>query len=119
MDSLKELRKLAIQYYEEAMSPINIERMNLHRAVNDMKMQRPVVLIDEIPFHELNFDGSLTLHCTDPVLRGAEDFMRKKLFQWKYFPADMILEPYIPVTKVIKNTGIGIQIQDSKIFFND
>lgn len=119
MDSLKELRKLARQYYEEAMSPINIERMNLHRAVNDLKMQRPVVLIDEIPFHELNFDGSLTLHCTDPVLRGAEDFMRKKLFQWKYFPADMILEPYIPVTKVIKNTGIGIQIQDSKIFFND
>jgi len=69
MDGLKELRKLAREYYEQAMSPVNTERMILHRAVNDLKMQRPVVLIDEIPFHELNFDGSLTLHCTDPLLR--------------------------------------------------
>ena len=45
-----------------------------------MQMIRPVVLIDEIPFHELNVDGSLTLQCEDPVLREPEDFLRKNFF---------------------------------------
>ena len=119
MEGLNELRKLAREYYEQAMTPVNTERMMLHRAVNDLKMQRPVVLIDEIPFHELNFDGSLDLWCTDPVLRTAEDFMRKKLFQWKYFPADMVLEPYILLSKVIHNSGIGVAKQDDQLFVNE
>ena len=119
MEGLKELRKLALEYYEQALSPINQERMVLHRAVNDLTMQRPVVLIDEIPFHELNFDGSLTIHCTDPVLQEVEGHLRRKLFQWKYFPADMILEPFIPVAKIINNTGIGIKADDDQIFFNE
>lgn len=118
MDGLKELRKLAREYYEQAMSPVNTERMILHRAVNDLKMQRPVVLIDEIPFHELNFDGSLTLHCTDPLLRGVEDFLRKRLFQWKYFPGDMILEPFFPVYKMIYSTSIGLEVKENQIFSN-
>lgn len=118
MEGLKELRILARQYYEQAMKPANIEHMVLHRAVNDQKMIRPVVLIDEIPFHELNFDGSLTLHCTDPLLRWAENFMRRRLFQWKYFPADMILEPFIPVYKVVHNSGIGIQADEEQIYVN-
>lgn len=119
MNEKKRLRKLAEEYYEKAMDPINTKRMALHRAVNDLKMERPVVLIDEIPFHELNFDGSLTLYCTDPILRRAEEFMRKRLFQWKYFPADMILEPYVPVVKVMHDSGIGITVQDDEIFMND
>ena len=118
MDGLKELRLLAQQYYTQAMQSANMEKMRLHAAVNDLAMERPVVLIDEIPFHELNFDGSLTLHCTDPVLRSAESFLRKKLFQWKYFPADMILEPYIPVYKIMHNTGIGLTVQEDRIDFN-
>ncbi|MBQ7839341.1 MAG: hypothetical protein IJ390_02480 [Lachnospiraceae bacterium] len=116
MEGLKELRLLARAYYEQAMSPINTERMKLHRAVNDLKMERPVVLINEIPFHELNFDGSLTCVCTDPLLRSIEDFLRKKLFQWKYFPGDMILPPYISVTKVIHCTGIGVEARDEELY---
>lgn len=116
MEGLKQLRLLAREYYEQAMSPVNAERMKLHRAVNDLQMVRPVVLIDEIPFHELNFDGSLTVVCTDPVLAGVEGFLRASLFQWKYFPADMILRPYIPVTKVMHNSGIGVEVHDDKLY---
>ena len=118
MDGIKELRKLARQYYERAINPKNIEKMQLHRAVNDLKMQRPVVLIDEIPFHELNFDGSLTLLCTDPILREVESFIRTKLFSHTYFPADMILEPYIPIKKVIINSGIGIASKEDALYTN-
>ena len=119
MEGLKQLRLLAREYCEEALKPVNTERMKLHRAVNDLQMIRPVVLIDEIPFHELNFDGSLTCVCTDPLLRDVEAMLRRKLFQWKYFPADMILEPFIPVYKVMHSTGIGVEIQDDLINTND
>ena len=109
------LRRLARSYAEAAAQERNTENRRLHRAVNDLQMIRPVVLIDEIPFHEINFDGSLTLQCEDPILRGAEDYLRKKLFQWKHFPADMILAPYYPVEKIIHSTGCGFTVQEDTL----
>lgn len=106
------LRKLAREYTIAAADERNFENRRLHTAVNDLKMIRPVVLISEIPFHELNFDGSLTLQCQDPVLRSAEEFLRKQLFQWKYFPADMILAPYFPVQKIMHSTGNGWTVSE-------
>lgn len=113
------LRTLARAYAEAANDPRNTENRKLHTAVNDLKMIRPVVLMDEIPFHELNFDGSLTLHCEDPILRGAEDWLRKKLFQWKHFPADMILPPYYPVAKIIHSTGHGFSVEEEVLVKDD
>lgn len=106
------LRKLAREYAIAAADERNWENRRLHTAVNDLKMIRPVVLISEIPFHELNFDGSLTLQCQDPVLRSAEEFLKKQLFQWKYFPADMILAPYFPVQKIMHSTGNGWTVSE-------
>lgn len=110
---VKILRTLAREYAVAAQDFRNAQNRQLHRAVNDLKMIRPVVLINEIPFHELNFDGSLTLHCQDSVFRQAEEFFRKRLFQWKYFPADMILPPYYPVEKIMHSTGIGITVDET------
>lgn len=106
------LRKLAREYAIAAADERNWENRQLHTAVNDLKMIRPVVLISEIPFHELNFDGFLTLQCQDPVLRSAEEFLRKQLFQWKHFPADMILSPYFPVQKIMHSTGNGWTVSE-------
>lgn len=111
----KVLRKLAYEYSLAAKDEKNAVNRKLHTAVNDLKMIRPVVLIDEIPFSELNFDGSLTLQCTDPDFRKAEDYFRKMLFQWKYFPADMILAPYYPVYKVIHSTGCGFKVEEKTL----
>ena len=80
------LRRLARSYAEAAAQERNTENRRLHRAVNDLQMIRPVVLIDEIPFHEINFDGSLTLQCEDPILRGAEDYLRKSCSSGSIFP---------------------------------
>ena len=115
MSEIKILRKLAQEYYRCAMDPVNMKRMELHRAVNDLNMQRPIVLIDEIPWHELNFDGSLTNRCKDPLFQEAETYFRRKLFQWKYFPADMILPPFFAVYKVINDSGIGIKVEESTL----
>lgn len=112
---VKILRELAARYYQASQSAQNDERRVLHRAVNDLKMIRPVVLMEEIPYHELNFDGSLTLRCQDGDFRGAENFLRLKLFHWKYFPADMILTPYFPVYKSYSSTGIGIHVEEDTL----
>lgn len=106
------LRKLTAQYAECAADPKNIQKLALHRGVNDLKQIRPIVFIDEIPWNEMNHDGSLTLECEDPVFRRYEETLRRKLYQWKYFPADMVLEPYIGVQKKIHSTGIGVEIRD-------
>lgn len=109
------LRTLAWEYVCAVHNEKNMQARALHTAVNDLKMIRPVVLIEEIPFHELNFDGSLTLLCRDPDLCSAEDWFRRQLFKWKYFPADMILPPYFPVQKVMHSTGIGIEVKEHTV----
>ncbi|MDR1146777.1 MAG: hypothetical protein LBK71_11680 [Verrucomicrobiales bacterium] len=109
------LRELAHIYAEYSRHPRNAENAALYRAVNDLRQIRPVVLLDEIPFHELNVDGSLTLRCADPFLRGVEDYLRKTIFKWRHFPADMIVPPHLRVGKVINSTGIGITVEEETI----
>ena len=65
------LRGLAGQVAEIAALEIQKETEKLYRGVNDLKMIRPVVLLDELPWNQLNADGELTLHCEDPFLRSV------------------------------------------------
>ena len=64
------LRELVSQYAEFAYSAKNAEKLRLHRAVNDLSMIRPIVLIDEIPWHEMELEQELTLQCSDPDFRA-------------------------------------------------
>ncbi len=117
--SIHILRNLAKTYRDLAHEEINNQRALLHRNVNDLKSSRPVVLIDEVPWHEMNIDNQLTLVNTDPVLMACEDWLRKKIFQYKYFPGDMILTKYLPVGKVIEETDIGVQVNEDIVDAND
>lgn len=71
-------------------------------------MISPVVLIDELPWNQLNGDGELTLHCEDDYLRGVEDGMRKLLWRWKHCPGDLFVDPYYYLGRVIYTTDNGI-----------
>ena len=107
---IKVLRSLASQYFEYAMSDENYQKMELHRSSNDLKKgTRPVVLLSEIPWHELQPTEELQPVCEDPVLRAVESQIRKTLFQKKYFPGDMVIAPYIGVRKVVLNENDGLK----------
>lgn len=108
----KIIRELAERYFEASQEERNNENRKLHIASNDLHMIRPVVLIDTLPWNELNIDNQLTLQCEDPFLRTIEDYMRKKLFQRRYCPADMIVKPYLPVKKMINYSGYGVEIHE-------
>ncbi|MFI3326126.1 MAG: hypothetical protein R3Y35_08110 [Clostridia bacterium] len=112
------LRKLARKYLEIALNDHNSQRIVLHRAVNDLKMIRPVVLIDELPWGEMNIDNELTLLCEDKDFRQAEEYMRRTIYKFNHLRADMIVRPYLPVKKVIHTTGDGIFVEETTLQIN-
>jgi len=112
------LRSLAKAYFNIANNEHNAQRAVLHRAINSLRMIRPVVLIDELPWSEMDFNGELTLKCKDPILRDTELFMRRELYKFKYLRADMIVRPYAPIPKVIHSSGVGLEV-DEEIRFTD
>ena len=51
------LRRLAGRLTEIAALPGQKETEKLYRAVNGLKMIRPVAMLDELPWNQLNTDG--------------------------------------------------------------
>ncbi|MGL4736663.1 MAG: hypothetical protein ACRCW2_04320 [Cellulosilyticaceae bacterium] len=79
---------------------------------------KPMVMIDQLPWHELNSNDELTLQCEDPFCRSIENHLRQTLYKWTHMATDMVVMPYIGIGKVISSTGIGISI-DEEIGFTD
>jgi len=115
---IETVRALAAQYAEFAHNPRNAEKIRLYKAVNDLHMIRPVVLIDEIPWPEMDPDGEMKMVCTDERLYRAEWYLRKQLFRLRHFPADMVAEPFFPVPKISDCTGWGVEAQEHTIGSN-
>ncbi|MCL2494131.1 MAG: hypothetical protein FWE98_00560 [Oscillospiraceae bacterium] len=111
----KILRPLAQAYAQAAAEPRNAERRALHIASNDLHMARPLVMLDEIPWQQMDIDGSLACRCDDPDLHGVEWWMRRQLFQYRRFPGDMFLQNYVGVGKAVHSTGIGMEAKDKTI----
>ena len=107
------VRELAARYAEAANDPVNAERMQRGYDTNGLKPVRPLVWIEEVPWHEMNIGDELTLKCQSEECRAMELFFRQKLYQWKYFQADMVLDPYYAAHMVIHSTGNGLEINQS------
>ncbi len=102
------LRSLASRYAEIASLPAQKERAEGWRRFNTLQPERPRVLIDQICWNELNENGILDLHVSDPYWRSAENFMRQEIYKWENMPADMVVDPYIKLNRPIRNTGWGL-----------
>jgi len=109
------LRELAKHYAELAANPVNRERMFRTKKTNDLIHDRPIVWIEEIPWHELNIDDQLTLRCDSEEGRVLEEFFRQTLFRWKYFQADMVVEDTLYILKSYSNSGIGIDVKEETL----
>ena len=114
-NDIRILRELAREFAAAAHEPRNEERRRLHTAVNDLGMIRPVVLIDEIPWEQMNIGGVLDCKCEDPFFRGYEWNFRALLFKYRVFPADMYLKTSVGVGKVVHSTGNGLKIREETL----
>ena len=101
-----------------AALPVHREKARLWTALNDMKSVRPMVWINEIPWHEMDVDGELTLRTTNVWARELEQKMRRTIYQWKHMPADMIVNDYLECPLAIHSTDFGI-IEDVEIVRTD
>ena len=106
------VQELAERVAEIAALPVQDEKRALWRKLNALKPARPMVMIDQVCWNEMNVGDELTLMCADAECRGYEDYLRRTIYQWKHFPVDMVVEPFVRVPKAICNSGFGILIQD-------
>ncbi|MBR4888338.1 MAG: hypothetical protein IKU17_04255 [Clostridia bacterium] len=103
------VRELAKQYMEMACSEKQ-QKMNKRMLdTNDLKLVRPPVLMDEIPWYQMNIGDELTCLCEDEKARGVEYFLRKAIYRWKHFCADTLFEPFWRVRMAYDSTGHGLQ----------
>ena len=109
---LKIIRGLAARMAEIAALPVQEEKRGLWRKLNALHPERPMVMIDQVCWNEMEVGDELRLRCEDPECRWYEEFLRQTLFQWDHFRVDMVVEPFIRVPMAIHNTGFGVQVQE-------
>lgn len=113
------IRELAKQYKEIAQSPKHIRMRQRFRDNNDLKIVRPPLIMEEIPWHEMNIDGELDCVCEDDALRGMECRLRRELFRERHFSCDNYIEDCWPVHKSYSSTGNGLDAKEEIIAVDD
>ncbi|MGI6495502.1 MAG: hypothetical protein ACOX5G_05350 [Kiritimatiellia bacterium] len=109
------LRDLAKQTAEVAALPVQEEKKRLWRKLNALRPERPMVMIDQVCWNEMELDGELALRCEDPECRGYENTLRRQLYQWRHFPVDRVVEPVVRVGKAISGTDFGLGPKEETI----
>ncbi len=112
------LRSLAAKIAGFAEDPVNAERAVLWQKLNDLESERPLVWINEIPWHEMNYLDELTLQCESPWARQHETDLRRTIYQWEHMQGDMIITPYITCPLAIYSSDFGI-LEDVDIVKTD
>lgn len=106
------LRDLGARVADIAALPEQEEKRQLWRKLNALHPERPMVMIDQVCWNEMNLNDELTLRCEDPECRGYEELLRHTLFKWEHFRVDMVVESFVRVPKAIHNTGFGVGVQE-------
>ena len=72
------LRNLGQIYMGYASLPIQQKKAELWKALNRCQMQRPMITIDQIPWHEFH-DEALICRVQDPFWQEIEQNLRRKI----------------------------------------
>ncbi len=102
------LRGLVSAVAQVAALPVHKEKAGLWSKLNDLESDRPMVWINEIPWHEMNVNDELTLRTEHPWAREWETTLRQTLYQWEHLPADMVVSDFIECPLAIHSTDFGI-----------
>lgn len=105
------LRELAKQYAEISQLPQQKTNMNNWRALHSLKPVKPMMIVSQIVWGEINSCDELTMKCSDDLCRTLEWQMREAIFRWNRFPFDMVVPGYLKIDKRIISTGISLSTQ--------
>jgi len=107
------LRSLASQVAEIAALPRQEKTRRMWSNLNGLKPDRPMVMIDQVCWNEMNVNDELTLKCQDPELRVWEQQLRQTLYTWRHMPADYVVEGFFRVPKAVNGyNDMGVQAKE-------
>jgi len=102
------LRRLGEETAAVAALPVHREKAGQWRKLNDLESSRPMVWINEIPWHEMNVGEELTPRTVHPWARELETRLRRALYQWRHMPADMVFSDFLECPLALHSTDFGI-----------
>lgn len=114
-DILRALGYKIAEISQAKQNEINAKNWTL---LNDKKAVKPMVWINEVPWHEMNVNDELTLKCEHSWARKLEEELRKTIYQWNHFRGDMVVDPFITCPLAIHSTGFGIE-ENVEIAYTD
>lgn len=100
-DDVKILHELGKKVAEAASLDVNAETIAMWKQLNALKPVRPLIMLDQLPWNELNDTGELTLHCADDFLRSIECDLRQRLYKFNHFRGDMVTHNCVEVPKLV------------------
>lgn len=103
------LRRLAGELADVSSLGVHADKADLWRRLNRLQPVRPLVWINEIPWHEMG--AELDLRCADQWCRGVEQGLRRVLYQWRHMPADMTVDANLWCPLAIRNSGFGLNVE--------
>ena len=109
------LRELGKKVAEIAALPVQQEKKKLWTANNDLKPIRPMVYMDQLPWHEINRSEEMKKQCQDPFLSFVEESLLKLLYRWNHFPCDMVVENRIDIPKTVRGLNYGMHIAEEAV----
>ena len=112
------LRRLGEEIAKISSSPLQKEKTHLWTNLNDLKSIRPMVWINEIPWHEMNVNDELTIRTKNLWAREFEQKLRREIYQWNHMRADMVVNNFLECPLAIHSTDFGL-IEDVDIVKTD
>jgi hypothetical protein len=111
------IKELIKKKAEIAALPVHAEKIKLWTQTNDVKPGRPVVLIWQEPWGEYidGYTDELECRCEDPFLKGIENELRREIFKWTRYPADMIVSPVLCCPMAIDKGRMGMRVNQKLI----
>jgi hypothetical protein len=106
---LRIVRELARRKAELASLPVQKQTFEMWRRLNCLEPVRPMVFINELPWHELG--PEIQSQSTDPSCRWIESALRGELYQWDHMRWDMVIEPVFYTPFAYRDTGFGLQAE--------
>lgn len=94
---------------ELASQPVMAERKRLWRAVHDLKMERPMILIETSSVEGFVSPGDLV--CQDPFLRAVERNMVETVRHAEEVGDDVVVEPYYRLgwQMILSDFGVAVE----------
>ena len=101
------VKELASQLREIAESSIQNEKRAMWTNLNGLKQVRPMVWINEIPWHELAGE-ELNPQAEEAFVREMEVKLRQSIYLWKHMRTDMVVDPFYISDYVFHDSGHGL-----------